>query len=415
MKPEEIAARIMTSGWAQRLWTLQEGAYLWRVHWLFADAVMTYEDLHKAIKKTWSLPNLYPDLLPKSYPGIINDLSYKVMNPVWPRIARFFKETSITTNATSIIYTESQDRLTTVMRAVRSRTTSKLRDEALVIAGLLSITAGSAEAVQLVPVEERLRWLMMNKNNFSHYVPLGLIFLNNARYEEDGSRWLSKSLLSQNSPNSRPLSLNTEQGTVAYTSEKLLGLKIILPAVSLKLSDASIAAPAVFRFTSVGHECGALRAYTGRIYEAGSLHPPSNLPTENLILILPTIRPLSSKPSYYREDWASSDERKTAPILSESAKAQIAAGNVQLPARFVGVLASVKSRPQVDKVVIPDRPIATSTMPVMRLHDAWFWEVRHEALVDMNSNGDDTDAEAIEVTTLMPNQPLAAMYCLKIL
>lgn len=98
-----------TTDSSSRLWTLQEAAYVERVHFQFADAVHTYRDLSKHLKARWMIPNINYDL-PRGHVFIqeleqrnllderLQTQSHKVMHPFWPPIAQVCSKTISSSN-----------------------------------------------------------------------------------------------------------------------------------------------------------------------------------------------------------------------------------------------------------------------------------------------------------------------------
>ena len=237
-------------------------------------------------------------------------------------------------------------------------------------------------------------------------MPLDLIFLNHARYEEHGSRWLPLSLLSQNCPFSRPLPLSAEQATVRinYDFQKkektIAGLNTVVPALSLNLCGTTARFPRAFRLKALEDNCAALNPYVGRVYKAGDTEAPDDLPTRELVLILPVLRPPMSGNR--------NDESQPPAVRSGE---QIIKGQLPIPNTFVAVLASVEKRPLEVYAISPNR---AANIPSICRADELFWEVRHEALIELDRSGDWSDAEEVEVDTLTPGAELGMLYCLKI-
>lgn len=145
-------------------------------------------------------------------------------------------------------------RILGVLRTVRSRTTSRLSDEAIVIASLLHLTAGAAGKIALLDPEMRMRSLFRDVGD----VPVGIIFLHAGRHAENGLRWLPRSFLSQAAPHSQPLGRDR---SLAFPKPQ--GLRVFLPALRLHISDSG---------SNLGSEfTSATQSF--RTYEAGTGAP----------------------------------------------------------------------------------------------------------------------------------------------
>jgi hypothetical protein len=209
MTPEEVGLQILCSAWPRRLWTLQEGLFQNRVHYRFADAVQVYPYLDEAIRKKHAFPgrqrliphdhflHRYLDKPPncegRSAPLKVH--AHKALS-FWPRISSFFKEMHV------LYHWEGFNNGTYLRKAIRSvmtRTTSKLEDESLVFTGITTLLTGSKGKLHGVEPDERFRKFFQPRWGYG-IVPSEIIFLDQRRYNEEGSRWIPKSFLSQASP-----------------------------------------------------------------------------------------------------------------------------------------------------------------------------------------------------------------------
>ncbi|XP_044714748.1 uncharacterized protein HRG_11783 [Hirsutella rhossiliensis] len=214
MSKEEIGLRIMCSGWARRLWTLQEGLYQAQVHYQFADTTYTFNNLNKAVRQTHAFPArsvTIPEthLLRKRLanpPQCAADyeplacFAHKALSCCWTRISSFFKELDIKYSQPDPKWFPGMQLVPGMtvlvpraMRTIAYRTTSRSEDESLILASLTNWRAGSVEPLIEVPAEERMRVCF---KTFA-LVPSQLIFLDQKRYEDTGARWIPKSLLAQ--------------------------------------------------------------------------------------------------------------------------------------------------------------------------------------------------------------------------
>jgi hypothetical protein len=297
MSPEEIGLRVMCSAWARRLWTLQEGSFQSRVYYKFKDALHMYANLNKQIQKEHAFPHRRRTVLgdhflnavlndPPNCQSFISPLqsqAHKALSCAWPRISAFFKEMNITYQQPDPSWLPGaqlnpllQITVPRAIRTVMSRTTSKLDDECLVFSSLVHWWSGSAAKLVHTPAEERY------KEFFTSFgvVPCQIIFLNQKRYEERGSRWIPRSLLSQASPKCEPLAFEHKITDDEYSWPNSRGLSAEYPGFSLPRG--------LFHSTRPFRVCLAESLYTVRVYVAGTDEHPQGLASkENLAIILP--------------------------------------------------------------------------------------------------------------------------------
>lgn len=374
MDPMEIGMRIMCSGWSRRLWTLQEGAYTNRVHFQFQGSTHTYNELKAALKSHWNIPRIDFDLpenhhlrqfLNMTHDERVQTRSYKVMNPVWPQIASFFKEMSIYQDMhLSKLTPDTTWRILTVLRTVRGRTTSKLADEALVISSLLHLTAGSAEKLARLPREERLKNLIANQ----YCIPLDVIFSDSPRYATYGAQWIPKSFLSQAAPRSSTLSTGKffvfpDKDYTTDGEPKLLGLSIFTRAVRL-INAELMTVPDQFRYED----------HLVRILEAGTHNPVRDIARDSAILIMPN--------SY---------------ILGK------------LPYHFIAVVATIEAVPLEPRFWprYEDYDVQTKNKHI--------WTVRHRALAHFDADvARLPEVPHVDVAPLMQGADVLNKYCLQL-
>lgn len=159
---------------------------------------------------------------------------------------------------------------------IATRTTSKTGDEALVCATMFGVSAGK---IADVPPPERYRSLFRSNK----YTPWRIIFLNQKRYEEYGSRWIPRSLAAEASPDFRPLAQAIgEQATYA-----------IPPLWPRQVSDEGLAIrPTAFLFKE-NHQTLTASCkmnvdgiwYTAFIHAAGSSDALDPIPQGELALL----------------------------------------------------------------------------------------------------------------------------------
>ena len=206
LSAEEIALQIACSVWSGRLWTLQESLYQKRVFYRFADAVQNFPFLNDTVRQLHAFPSR-PRGVPQGHflhkmlddaPNLENPKSplrrnaHKALS-LWPKIAIFFKQIDISNSWQA---GQTNESLSDVFRSMMTRTTSRVEDESLVFVSANSRLAGSVKHLLEAKPDERYRVVFRPRHGYSDVMG-HLIFLDQRRYAEDGSRWIPRSLLSQ--------------------------------------------------------------------------------------------------------------------------------------------------------------------------------------------------------------------------
>ena len=273
LSPEEIALRIACSTWARRLWTLQEGLYQKRVFYRFADAVQNFYFLNDIVRRQYAFPgrartlprghSLHqvmddPPLYGEKGPLMRN--AHKALS-FWAVIASFFKQVDILSEWQGV---NNEMFLGEILKSMITRTTSKVEDESLVFASASSRLPGSTQSLLKVDASERYRAFFKPRYGYQN-IPSYLIFFDQRRYEEDGSRWIPRSLLTQEMAVGGITSMPAtgENGTAWATG----GLRVRYPGVVFESMSLSGVFPAQF----------AIDAGTGSfvcdVYHAGTREP----------------------------------------------------------------------------------------------------------------------------------------------
>ncbi|OCH91377.1 hypothetical protein OBBRIDRAFT_825367 [Obba rivulosa] len=164
---EDKLLRVLSSGWMQRLWTLQEGMLARKLVFEFADGLVTMQDLlpHTEVR------------------GVTLNLLRASLSRMMETLLRRRDEL-----VDSLIGLH-KFRLDEVARLLFARTTSKPEDETLAIASLLDVDP--AELVSLPP-NKRMMMLLLKIRN----LPPNIIMTGGPRLDEPGFRWAPQSLLS---------------------------------------------------------------------------------------------------------------------------------------------------------------------------------------------------------------------------
>lgn len=300
MSAEEIGLRIMCSGWARRLWTLQEGLFQAQVHYQFKDTTHTYKHLNEDVRQKHAFParsvtvpqtHFLLELLanpPNSAADSFEPLArfaHKSLSCCWPRISSFFKELNIRYSQPDPAWFPGMQLIPGMsilvpraMRTIAYRTTSRIEDEGLILASLTNWRAGSAKALIKMQPKERLRACF---EQFA-IVPSQLIFLDQQRYYDDGARWIPQSILTQSSTGTAPLPFEHAIISDEFSWPSPAGITADYPSFHLALPPGW--AP------SKGHQKCRLdlagHSYIGFVHDAGSQKAPASLPS-NLALIVP--------------------------------------------------------------------------------------------------------------------------------
>ncbi|KAF5699215.1 het domain-containing protein [Fusarium mundagurra] len=299
MPTEEIGLRIMCSGWARRLWTLQEGLHQAQVHYQFADTTYTYKDLNEAVRqmhafpkrsvtvaKTHSLREFLdnPPHCACAYEPLAC-FAHKALSCCWSRISSFFKELDIKYSQPDPDWFPGMQLVPGMtvlvpraMRTIAYRTTSRSEDEGIILASLTDWRIGSAGPLTEVPADERMRVCF---KQFT-IVPSQLIFLDQKRYEDTGERWIPKSLLAQSTKGTNQLPYKHSIISDEFSWPSPHGITAEYP--SFRLSWPPDWDPSKDNQKVLLHLAGNL--YTGFVHKAGSQDAPASLPY-NLALIVP--------------------------------------------------------------------------------------------------------------------------------
>ncbi|RPD73448.1 hypothetical protein L226DRAFT_488582, partial [Lentinus tigrinus ALCF2SS1-7] len=185
---EEKAVRVLTSGWAQRLWTLQEAMLACNLNFEFSDGITRIEELIPATEEIMDDP-----LMPSLGMELHRLTTYRERGGVRPQP-----------------FTLAQ-----VARALKWRSTSKSEDETLAISGLVGVDA--AELVALPSHAERMKALLLGLGS----VDPGIITFPGVRLDIPGFTWAPQTLMIHGTAN-MSIQRNGER-TALCTPEGLLG------------------------------------------------------------------------------------------------------------------------------------------------------------------------------------------------
>ncbi|KAI6103522.1 hypothetical protein F5141DRAFT_211574 [Pisolithus sp. B1] len=203
---EEKLLRVLSSGWMQRLWTLQEALLAKKLVFLFHDGTVTIDDL---------LPT-------RSDFDVIDVLLISLAAEVF-RLTKYKR------------YSFSMDdgfTIADVTTCLRHRTTSKAEDETLAISGLLNVN--TAELVNLAP-QQRIRSLLLAVGR----IPRESIFLTGEKLSDFGFSWAPSTLMGhftffgfEANANVTPTGLHADYAAIYFKTTKVDAqrtIRLLLP------------------------------------------------------------------------------------------------------------------------------------------------------------------------------------------
>lgn len=163
---EESILRVLTSGWMQKLWTLQEGMLARRLYFEFSDGIIGFDELVPAEEDE------YVDPLITSLAAEVYRLS------TYQFLTRGRKPGEV----------PSPFSIAGIARALHWRSTKRVEDETLAITGLLHVDAG--ELVKL-PRNERMKTLLLRVGRVDPHI----VFLPGDKLAMDGFTWAPRTLM----------------------------------------------------------------------------------------------------------------------------------------------------------------------------------------------------------------------------
>ncbi|KIK16390.1 hypothetical protein PISMIDRAFT_686377 [Pisolithus microcarpus 441] len=159
---EEKLLRVLSSGWMQRLWTLQEALLAKKLALLFHDGVVAIDEL---------LPT-------RSDFDVMDTLLISLAAEVF-RLTKYRRYSFTMDDGFTV---------SDVITCLQHRTTSKAEDETLAVSGLLNVNP--AELVNLAP-QQRMRSLLLAVGK----IPCGIIFLTGEKLSDSGFSWAPRTLM----------------------------------------------------------------------------------------------------------------------------------------------------------------------------------------------------------------------------
>lgn len=186
---EERQLRVATSGWVQRLWTLQETAVAKVVVFEFYDGLMAIKELYAS---PWDV----------STNPVVCFLSMSLY-----RLGRWEQNLGLV----------PEDKIYYLFDALEFRTTSKLEDETIAVSGLLGVDAFELSSL---PPAQRMKVLLLRMRD----VPSDIALLGGPKLGEAGFRWAPKTLML---PGGLPMGLSRRRDAIC-TPEGLLATYLVI-------------------------------------------------------------------------------------------------------------------------------------------------------------------------------------------
>ncbi|RDW92343.1 hypothetical protein BP5796_01737 [Coleophoma crateriformis] len=218
----EILARIFTSGWVRRLWTLQEGALNKSLYFQFADKAVSLESLRMEMDNH------------QVYNTNIRYRCFRkdIMNQ-YARLHLFFN---------SAEYQHLGTPLAVLEQALQYRGVSVATDEPLCIATLLSLHLPTILAVKRKIDRMQKLWELID--TMLNGLPAQLIFSEETKINADGWRWAPASFLAYQDtikpPQGRPVRWLGEQQRGKITPR---GFQVTYPGYRIKMGAYSDGKP----------------------------------------------------------------------------------------------------------------------------------------------------------------------------
>ncbi|KIX05180.1 uncharacterized protein Z518_06052 [Rhinocladiella mackenziei CBS 650.93] len=195
--PLELHVRLMTSRWAQRLWTFHEAALAEQLYYQFADRALT----RRQLTDLWltSLPSCRQ--LVSSGSDDASDQPTPIRGEARKVGLRILFSDPVARQG--VIWLYDLERFTkmprendaaclqAILNPLRWRTTSWLGDEAICLAGLLDLPLTQRSFLFQLHAAQRLKQLVLLLDS----VPLDLLFASLPRSPESGFPWIPSSFL----------------------------------------------------------------------------------------------------------------------------------------------------------------------------------------------------------------------------
>ncbi|MCJ1275461.1 hypothetical protein MMC21_003264 [Puttea exsequens] len=215
----EILARVITSDWMRRLWTLQEGFLAQNLWVQFSRKAISIDQLlieHNQLDERIEAIMMY---------RFTRNFIFSI------RRRRALKPSSHTFH------------IHTLAMGVTGRSVTDLSDEPLCLSTILDLSEENAATIARAPPEQRMKILWDHWSESSHGIPSRIIFGDSPKLSDAGYRWAPSTLLRGDVP-SVLLPVGFSTGVLCPS-----GLKVHFPGILLSSISLSSEAPSISKMT----------------------------------------------------------------------------------------------------------------------------------------------------------------------
>ena len=251
LEATEMTMRLKASSWVRRLWTFQEAYLAKELHYQFSDVALTLSDMrekyHREVGSTTEIQlgiggSRADEILEKEESQQRVD-SYQTNERVKKRIESgdllWWEGYHFLSGVEVLGKEEPQEdfaRLRSIIHPLRWRTTSRMQDETVCLSGCLDRTTASLPQEAAATDENSLASLTKQRMKTFllslQSVPIGLLFVQRPRIDEDGYRWMPTSFLGGGMDSTLPDSWQKEE-TPVVGRPTAASLVVQLPGVIL--------------------------------------------------------------------------------------------------------------------------------------------------------------------------------------
>ena len=251
LEATEMTMRLKASSWVRRLWTFQEAYLAKELHYQFSDVALTLSDMrekyHREVRSTTEIQlgidGYRADEILEKEESQQRAASYQTNERVKKRIESgdlLWWEGYHFLSGVEVLGKEEPHedfaRLRSIIHPLRWRTTSRMQDETVCLSGCLDRTTASLP--QEAPATDENSLASLTKQRMKTFllplqsVPVGLLFVQRPRIDEEGYRWMPTSFLGGGMDSTLPDSWQKEE-TPVVGRPTAAGLVVQLPGVIL--------------------------------------------------------------------------------------------------------------------------------------------------------------------------------------